>query len=94
MHVDKKKNVKKSTTVTVAQNILHMQMCHVWLAHDSVLEVLHILGFCDADETEQGAYSVPYGLECCTQLMHAMGAANGKCLQAQVQGWVSTCNVM
>jgi len=26
--------------------------------------------------------------------MHAVGAADGKCLQVQVQGWVSTCGVM
>lgn len=65
-----------------------------WLMIEFFLGVLHILAFCDADETEQGAYSVPFGLECCTLLMHAMGAANGKCLQDQVQGWVSTCNVM
>lgn len=34
------------------------------------------------------------GLECYAQLMHAMGGANGKCLQVQLEGWVNAVNVL
>lgn len=64
-----------------------------WLLIQFFLGVLWILGFCDA-ETVQGAYSVPYGSQCCMWLLHAMGAAPGKRSQVDVQGWGSTCDVM
>lgn len=54
-----KKHAKNITTVTVAQYFAHTNMpCLAGLMIQFFLGVLHILGFCNAHETEQGAYSV------------------------------------